>query len=62
MKFNPKILIFLASLFHPLLASTQVNLTGIDGAILHSQTTPNSESKFKGTSIFENGSETSLIK
>ena len=62
MKFNPKILILLASLFHPLLASAQVNFTEIDGSILHSQYYPNTDSNFKGTIIFENGSETSLTE
>ena len=62
MKFNPKILILLASLFHPLLASAQVNFTEINGSILHSKYYPNTNSNFEGTIIFENGPETSLIE
>ena len=62
MKFNPKILILLASLLHPPLASAQVNFTEIDGSVLHSQYHPSTDSNFKGTIIFENGSGTSLTE
>ena len=60
MQFTPKILIFLALLSHPIFAYAQVNFTDIDGSILHSQYHPNPQSEFKGTILFENGSETSL--
>ena len=60
MRIALKILILFTSSCCPLNAIAQVNFTEINGSILHSQYHPNPTSKFKGTIVFENGSETSL--
>lgn len=53
-------LIILSCLYHPIQASAQANFTEIDGSILYSEYYPNSQSEFKGTIIFQNGSESPL--
>ena len=55
-----QLLILFTTLCQPLNGFAQVDFTDVDGSILHSQYHPNPESKFKGTIIFENGSEISL--
>ena len=59
--FINKLLIF-ASLFSPTKAYTQAEYTDIEGSVLYSEYFPNSESEFRGTIVFQNGSGTSLIE
>ena len=60
MRITTKLFIFLASQCQLMPVNAQVYFTHIDDSIVHSQYYPNPKSKFRGTMIFENGSETSL--